>query len=188
MAAMSRPSGWQDRVESVMARFRGEGLVVAVSGGGDSVALLRLLHGLSDRLDLRLSVAHLNHHARGSDSDDDAEFVADLAASLGLPYDPGDWTPTRPAHFESDARRARYRWLAEVAQGRGAKFVAVGHTRDDQAETILFRILRGTGPRGLGGIPAERALTGAVRLVRPLLDASRDELRAYLAEIGQVYR
>ena len=80
-------------------------------------------------------------------------FVAELAGSLGLPFDLGHWRPERPAHFEADAREARYAWLAEVARRRGASVVAVGHTRDDQAETILHRIVRGTGPRGLAGIP-----------------------------------
>lgn len=185
---MSQSADWQDRVESNLNRLRGKGLVVAVSGGGDSVALLRLLHNMCDPLDLRLSVAHLNHQARGAESDADAAFVADLAASLDLPFDLGHWRAARTGHFESDARKARYHWLAEVAEGRGSRFVAVAHTRDDQAETILFRILRGTGPRGLAGIPAKRSLTEHATLVRPLLDVSRDELRAYLAAIGQPFR
>ena len=177
---------WIERAREALAACEGEGVVVAVSGGGDSVALLRALH--DTRLDLRLSVAHLDHHARGEASRADAAFVAELAASLGLPFDRGDWTPTRSNHFESDARKARYAWLAEVAARREARFVATGHTRDDQAETVLFRILRGTGPRGLAGIPPRRTLAEGVTLIRPLLDASRDELRRYLAEIGQPFR
>ena len=96
--------------------------------------------------------------------------------SLGLPFDLGHWQPHRAGHFESDARRARYDWLVEVARSRGAGVVAVGHTRDDQAETILHRILRGTGPRGLAGIPRRRRLAAdpAIQLVRPLLDVSRE--------------
>jgi len=183
---MSQP--WRDRVESALAPCRGEGLVVAVSGGGDSVALLRLAHAVRERLDLRISVAHLNHGTRGIASSDDAASVERLAASLGLPFDLGHWRPERANHFEADARSARYAWLTSVARERGASHVAVGHTRDDQAETILFRILRGTGPRGLSGIPSRRRLADGVTLIRPLLDVSRDDLRAHLEAIGQPFR
>ncbi len=164
--------------------------VVAVSGGGDSVGLLRLLHQLAPKTGLRLSVAHLDHGARGEASRADAEFVAELAASLGLPFDLGHWRPVRAKHFESDARRARYDWLIEVARARDAGVVAVGHTSDDQAETILHRILRGTGVRGLAGIPQRRILAAdpTITLARPLLSASRGEIRTYLTELGQTCR
>ncbi len=120
----------------------------------------------------------------------DAEFVAELAASLGLPFDLGQWRPTRAGHFESDARHVRYRWLVEIARSRGAAAVAVGHTRDDQAETILQRIVRGTGLVGLAGIPRWRVLATdpEIALVRPLLSASRNDIREYLAELGQPFR
>src|SRR5262249_6683078 len=84
----------------------------------------------------------------------------------------------------ADAGRARYAWLAEIAQARGAAAVAVGHTRDDQAETILHRILRGTGPHGLAGMPARRPLADSIALVRPLLKGGRGDVRAYLERIG----
>jgi tRNA(Ile)-lysidine synthase len=89
---------------------------------------------------------------------------------------------------ESAARKARYLLLGEMAEAVGARYVATGHTRDDQAETVLFRLLRGSGLRGLAGMPRTRPLTPAVALVRPLLDASRREVEAYLAEIGQGFR
>ncbi|OJW26986.1 MAG: tRNA lysidine(34) synthetase TilS [Planctomycetales bacterium 71-10] len=162
--------------------------MVAVSGGGDSVAMLLALHALRDELGLRLSVAHLDHNVRGEAAREDARFVADLAASLGLPFDLGSWRPTRPGHFEADARAARLAWLAGVARARGASAVAVGHTRDDQAETVLHRIVRGTGPRGLAGIPARRPLAAGVDLVRPLLDVSRRAIRDELARLGHAYR
>src|SRR3954447_11968021 len=167
---------------------RGGAWVVAVSGGGDSVGLLRALHALAPGLGLGLSVAHLDHGARGEAARGDAAFVADLAAALGLPFDLGRWRPGRPGHFEADARRARYAWLVEVARARGASAVAVGHTRDDQAETILHRIVRGTGLRGLAGIPRRRTLAEGVSLVRPLLGVTRAEVRGYLAAIGQPHR
>ncbi len=152
------------------------------------MGLLRVLHGLGPGLGLRLSVAHLDHGSRGEESRADARFVEELAAGLGLPIDPGHWRPSRASHFEADARRARYDWLAEVARGRGASAVAVGQTLDDQAETILHRILRGTGLRGLAGIPARRRLVPGVVLVRPLLGVTRHEVRGYLAALGQPFR
>jgi tRNA(Ile)-lysidine synthase len=186
---MSDIPSWLDSVATTVGRLRdrfGPRWVVGVSGGSDSVALLLLLTYLAP--DLSLSVAHLDHGTRGDLGRDDARFVGDLAERLGLPFDLGEWAPTRPSHFEADARRARYAWLAEVARDRGAGGVAVGHTRDDQAETVLHRIVRGTGPRGLAGIPRSRPLAEGVSLIRPLLDVGRDDLRAYLAAIGQTWR
>lgn len=162
--------------------------MLAVSGGSDSVALLRATHELAGSLGLELTVAHLDHGVRGAEAIADAHFVADLANSLGLPFVLGRWSPTRAGHFEADARRARYDWLAGVAADRGATIVATGHTRDDQAETVLHRAARGTGLRGLGGMAPRRPLAGGVALVRPLLGAGRDELRAYLAGLGQPWR
>jgi tRNA(Ile)-lysidine synthase len=164
--------------------------VVAVSGGGDSVALLRVLHQLAQEACLRLSVAHLDHGVREEAARADAAFVVELAESLGLPCDLGRWQPARATHFESDARRARYAWLLEVARSRGASAVAVAHTSDDQAETILHRIVRGTGLRGLAGMPQRRLLSSDpdISLVRPLLDVSRGELRDYLAALAQPFR
>jgi tRNA(Ile)-lysidine synthase len=191
-ANMDRPPAWLGRVGRVLTRRCGGGpgdvWVVAVSGGSDSVGLLRALHALAPGPGLRLSVAHLDHGARGEAARGDAAFVADLAAALGLPFDLGRWRPGRAGHFEADARRARYAWLIEVARARGASAVAVGHTRDDQAETILHRIVRGTGLRGLAGIPLRRPLAEGLSLVRPILDVTRDEVRDYLATLGQPYR
>ena len=183
------PPRWLSLVDRLVARHTGARVwVVAVSGGGDSVGLLRALHELAPTRGLTLSVAHLDHGTRGEVGKADAAFVAELAGALGLPVDLGAWTPTRPAHFEADARRARYSWLAETAQRRGAGVVAVGHTSDDQAETVLHRVLRGTGVRGLAGIPKTRVLAEGIRLVRPLRDVSRAEIRAYLDGLGQPCR
>jgi tRNA(Ile)-lysidine synthase len=185
---------WINRVERRVARWCERGLekswVVAVSGGGDSVGLLRVLHQLAGTLGLRISVAHLDHGVRGESARADAAFVAALAGSLGLPLVLGAWQPTRSGHFESDARRARYQWLTEVARVRGAAVIAVGHTLDDQAETILHRIVRGTGPRGLAGMPSRRVLSTSPRitLVRPLLGVCRHEVRDDLAARQQPFR
>jgi tRNA(Ile)-lysidine synthase len=147
-----------------------------------------VLVALAPGLGLKLSVAHLDHGVRGDAGQADAAFVAELAAALGLPFDLGRWQPDRPGHFEADARRARYAWLTETARARGATAIVVGHTRDDQAETILHRIVRGTGLRGLSGIPGRRLLAAGLTLVRPLLTVSRDEIRGYLGALGQTYR
>ena len=185
---------WIDRVERRVARWCKHGLgkawVLAVSGGGDSVGLLRVLHELSGPLGLRLSVAHLDHGVRGDEARADAAFVAAVAGSLGLPFILGSWRPTRSGHFESDARRARYQWLTEVARVHGASVIAVGHTSDDHTETILHRIIRGTGLRGLAGIPSRRVLSSCPRLTlaRPLLGVSRHEVRTYLDALKQPFR
>jgi tRNA(Ile)-lysidine synthase len=179
---------WLGRVRRALVPWRDRGVVVAVSGGGDSVGLLRIMHVLSGELDLRLSVAHLHHGIRAVEADADAAFVAGLAEALDLPCDVGRWRTERPGHIEADARRARYTWLAGVAHARGASAVAVGHTRDDQAETILHRVLRGTGPRGLAGMPRARPLAEGIRLIRPLLGIGRAEVRGYLEALGQPWR
>jgi tRNA(Ile)-lysidine synthase len=157
--------------------------VVAVSGGADSVALLR---GLLDAGAGPLTVAHFNHQLRGAESDADAEFVRELAAGLGLPFRLGEADVRAAAagdNLEATARRLRYDWLA----GLGGMWVATGHTADDQAETVLHRVIRGTGIQGLRGIAPRRELASGVRLVRPLLGITRAEVLDYLAKLGQPF-
>jgi tRNA(Ile)-lysidine synthase len=179
---------WIEKVRCALGDRRAVGVVVAVSGGSDSVGMLLALHRLAPEFPLRLSVAHLDHGVRGSAGEADAQFVRSLAESLDLPFDLGNWSPKRPGHFESDARRARYAWLLEAATGRRAELVAVGHTREDQAETILHHVLRGTGLRGLAGMPQRRTLAAGVSLIRPILEVSRADVRTYLNDLGQDYR
>jgi len=161
---------------------------VAVSGGADSVALLRLLESLRDPLGIALVVVHFNHGLRGAESDADAQFVADLASNLGLECIVGreDVQAAATRHkwnLEDAARRLRYAFFERlVGEGRAARIV-VAHTADDQAETVLAHLLRGTGPTGLAGIyPA------AGSIVRPLLHERREDLRKYLRGIGQAWR
>ncbi|MEW4527608.1 tRNA lysidine(34) synthetase TilS [Maioricimonas sp. JC845] len=168
-------------------------VVVGVSGGADSVALLHGLKRLASSHRLRLVAAHLDHGLRGSLSAEDAAWVHRLAGRLGIPIvtdqiDVAARAVAAGKGIEETARDARYRFLQTVAQERGARWIAVAHTADDQAETILHHILRGTGLSGLRGMPAKRTLPSHVVLVRPLLSVSRAELEAYLAEIGQDYR
>jgi tRNA(Ile)-lysidine synthase len=176
------------------------GIVVAVSGGADSVALVRALDAARDSLaPFPLVLAHLNHQLRGQDSDSDEEFVATLHAQLtaaGRPNlllcrtrrDIAAQARAEGANLEAVARRERYRWLAEVARNHGMKYIATGHTANDQAETVLHRLLRGTGLRGLRGIAARRQLEPGLTLVRPLLSATRADLLAYLRALNQPYR
>jgi len=164
--------------------------VVAVSGGPDSVALLRSLHAIAPQ---ELVVAHFNHQLRGTEGDEDLRFVRELAKSLKLQFRDGTADVREIAratgeNLEDAARRLRYRWLCETAGDVGATWVATGHTADDQAETILHRLVRGTGLHGLRGMPPRRELSAGVAVVRPLLQRSRSQVLAYLDEIGQPFR
>lgn len=161
--------------------------LAAVSGGPDSVALLRAMVRLRpDQAAGRIVVAHYNHRWRGEDSAGDGVFVQDLAASLGLACELGQ--ADERATSEESARDQRYAFLLATAHRVGARFVAVGHTTDDQAETILFRMLRGTGLTGLMGMPPSRPLSEATTLVRPLLAVRRKEVLSYLAALQQPFR
>ena len=173
--------------------FWSERLVVGVSGGADSVALLGGLHSLAagQGVPPRLLVAHAKHDLREAAAAD-AAFVAELAAKLGAPCvirdlrvrEPDD---VRGEGIEGRARRLRYEFMAAVAREEGARFVAVAHTADDQAETILHRSLRGTGLTGLTGMASARELSDGVALVRPLLAVPRGVVRGYLESRGQVW-
>ncbi len=169
-------------------------VVVAVSGGPDSVALLRALASLKGEAGGagRLVVAHFDHRLR-EDSAADAEFVRALARQLGLPFEKGEATAEQLAHpftdgVEAAVRLWRYAFLQSTAEKIGARYVALGHTADDQVETVLFNLLRGTGLSGLAGMPRARALGSATSLIRPMLDVRRSEVLEYLDQIGQSYR
>jgi tRNA(Ile)-lysidine synthase len=181
----------------------GDGIVVGVSGGPDSLCLLHVLLRLSQALDLRLHAAHLHHGARGVEADGDAEFVESLAAEWGLPVtvEQRDVPALARAHklaFEETARRVRYAFLARVAREIGARKIAVGHNADDQAETVLMHLLRGSGPGGLRGMlpstpiadyrmlePFKEAETSPpLDIIRPLLETPRVEIERYCAEQG----
>ncbi|MBV9209170.1 MAG: tRNA lysidine(34) synthetase TilS, partial [Acidobacteria bacterium] len=146
--------------------------VVAVSGGADSVALLLALDELlrAERLKLRLTIAHLNHGLRGEESAADARFVSELAAKLGYDIsqdviDVRGRASESKDNLEQAARRARYEFLADVAARLGAEWVLTAHTLDDQAETVLLRLMRGSGLEGLGGMEAVRVLDAERKIV-----------------------
>jgi tRNA(Ile)-lysidine synthase len=161
---------------------------VAVSGGADSVALLRLLHRLRSELGITLAVVHFNHALRGAESEADAAFVAELAGALELEFlaareDVGAEASRQGWNLEDAARRLRYAFFNRVIDEGRATHIAVAHTADDQAETVLARLMRGTGPTGLAGI---YPVAGTV--VRPLLGTRRENLREYLRANGQTWR
>jgi tRNA(Ile)-lysidine synthase len=163
-------------------------VLVALSGGPDSVALTLLLRELAARGECRLvGLAHLNHLLRdGAEADE--RFCREFAAALALPFHSERIVVRQLARewrrsVEDAARRARYDFFRRVIEATGADVVATGHTRDDQAETFLLRLLRGSGTRGLAAI-----LPVAGQVVRPVLDIARDELRAYLTEAAQPFR
>lgn len=168
--------------------FPAPGLVlVALSGGGDSVALVRCLAAISDRLGITVRAAHLNHSLRGGESDGDDAFCRELCNSLGIPLTVGR-LPENALHgtgesLETSARRARREFLLTLAKEVGAFRIATGHTSDDRAETVLQRMIRGTGPSGLAGI---RPVQGV--FVRPFLGEDRKSVRGYLKAMDVTWR
>lgn len=166
-------------------------VLLAVSGGADSVALLRACEKLwrEEPGDGRLVVLHANHQLRGAESDADADFVAALCETLGLPCVSRRLNVSVTGNGpEADARLARYAFFEETAEKLGARYLFTAHTRDDQAETVLHHVIRGTGLAGLAGMRKTRPLTPGVTLLRPMLDATREEVLAYLAALGQPFR
>jgi tRNA(Ile)-lysidine synthase len=155
----------------------GETVLVAVSGGADSVSLLSILTALAPAWRLTLHVLHIDHALR-PDSGRDAEFVRALGARLDVPVDV-ERVQVGPGSVEAAARAARYAALQAWADRLGAARIAIGHTADDQAETVLMRVLSGAGVRGLAAIPPVRA-----RIIRPLIELRRQALREALAEAG----
>ncbi len=184
-------AGLLERVWAFSERYallaRDMSVVVAVSGGPDSLCLLHLLYRLTPRLNLRPRVAHLDHQLR-PESADDARFVAQIAAAWGLPTKIGQEDVAALARssrtsLETAGRTARYRFLVATARETGAQVIAVGHTADDQAETVLLRLLRGAGPSGLAGMRPKR-LEAGIPIIRPLLETMRTEVEAYCAQQG----
>lgn len=174
-------------------RLEGHAVLIGISGGADSVALLRALVDARAAMRLELRGAHLNHQLRGPAADADAEWVEQLCGALAVPVTIGTVDVGRVARdagrgIEEVARNERYRFFEETARQFDCRHVAVAHTADDQAETILHHILRGTGLAGLTGMPAVRALDSGLLLVRPLLGLRRAELRNYLNDLDQTFR
>jgi tRNA(Ile)-lysidine synthase len=183
-AAMALSDAVAEAMDRLLPEWAAAPGIVAVSGGADSVALLTTLR------DHRPSVAHVNHALRGDESDADERFVRELSERFAVPCRVLRIDMAREAageNLEAAARALRYRWFAELAVELGAGWIATGHTADDQAETVLHRLIRGTGLQGLRGIAPIRR-DEPVPVVRPLLGATRAEVVAHLAELRQPYR
>ncbi len=166
----------------------GDLVLVAVSGGPDSAALLHALAQLGARLRFRLRAGHVHHGIRGADADADARTARSLARKLGVPFhqhrtDVPAYAESRGLSLEAAAREVRYRWLESVANRFRARRIATGHTADDQAETVLLNLLRGAGPRGLAGIPPVRG-----RIIRPLIGIPRSAVEHYCTAHQLAYR
>jgi tRNA(Ile)-lysidine synthase len=167
-------------------------LAVGLSGGADSVALLRALHQRSAELGLVLHAAHLHHGLRGAEADADLEFARALTAELGLPFhearvDVAAQARENSETIEEAARRRRYAWFRQLLASGQVDAVATAHTRDDQAETVLAKFLRGAWTEGLSGIhPVVDCPEG--RILRPFLNTTRAEVEAYLHALGQSWR
>ena len=187
----------QDCFDSTLARLlagrTGERVLLAVSGGIDSMTMADLF--LHSALRPSLAVAHFNFHLRGADSDGDEALVRDWCAQHGVPFfrqeaDTKSYAASRRLSLEMAARKLRYAWFSEVCREQGFAFLAVAHNLDDNAETLLLHLLRGTGLRGLCGIREAGLLSGAegVQLIRPLLGFSRREIEAYAVRSGVSFR
>lgn len=188
----SRPAGKIIRkVMQTLSRFEmlcpGDRVIAAVSGGADSVCLLHILHGLQEELGIELIVAHYDHGFRPEEDESETRFVRGLAKGMGLGFhsEKGELsTRTNGASLEEIARDARYAFLDDLSEKLKAHKIAVGHTLNDQAETVIMRLLRGSGPSGLAGIPPVRGR----KIIRPLIGIKRDEILSYLEQTGLSYK
>lgn len=171
----------------------GNAVVAALSGGADSVSLLRVLKSLESELGITVCACHLNHGLRGSDSDSDEQFCVQLCEKLNVPLEVrkvsiSDMLRSHES-TEQAARRVRYEFFACALEKFGSKTLATAHTASDNAETVLFNLTRGTGVSGLCGIPPVRALDGGsdLKVIRPLIYCTRNDVEGYLSQLSQDY-
>ena len=170
------------KVKETISRYGminpGDKVIVAVSGGPDSICMLDVLNGLSSELEIGIVVAHYNHGLRENEDESETLLVRSIAESKDLFFETvrNDYLKDGTASIEERARDARYSFLEEVRRNHKAQKIAVGHNLNDQAETVLMRLLRGSGPSGLAGIPPVRDN----RIIRPFIEIQRGEIMAYL--------
>ncbi|HEY3297419.1 MAG TPA: tRNA lysidine(34) synthetase TilS, partial [Armatimonadota bacterium] len=183
---MSRVTDLQQTMLATISRFSmvhpGDKVLVALSGGPDSVTLLHALWTAREELGITLLAAHLNHSIRGRESDKDAEYASEFAASLGVEctvekIDVPEIRKSLRLSEEETARIVRYDFLERTAANTGCSRIAVAHNADDQVETVILNVLRGTGLDGLSGMPPVRG-----QIIRPLIDVKRSQIEAYIEE------
>ena len=187
---------WTMQVREYMERNHmaepGDGVLAAVSGGADSVCLLLVLKTLEKSLGIRVTAFHLNHGLRGTEADRDERFVRELCERLQVPLnvvreDVAGYAKDQGYSEEEAGRILRYQWLEKTAKEFDCKRIATAHHKDDQTETVLMNLFRGSGLRGLGGIRPVRELSGTLTLIRPLLGINRQEIEAYLIEEKELW-
>ena len=176
-----------DKIKKIISSYNmvaeRDKILVAVSGGPDSVCLLDILNRLAPEYKLKLYMAHLNHGLRDKESDREQMFCQILAREMGIPFiTKKAKLKKEKGSLEEKARRIRYQFLEDSAGKIGAGKIALGHNADDQAETVLMRLIRGAGARGMSGIPPVRKTKGGLTVIRPLIGITRNEILEYLGE------
>ncbi|NQS99539.1 MAG: tRNA lysidine(34) synthetase TilS [Candidatus Omnitrophica bacterium] len=186
----------QELVKQTIEKFNllkaNDRVIVALSGGPDSVALLYVLARLKKDWRLHLHIAHLNHLLRKNEAEEDSKFVLSLAKKLDYPIscesiNVKDFAKRKKLSIEEAARKLRYDFLVKTAKENGANKIALGHNWNDQAETVLMRFLRGSGISGLRGMPAKRELSGCL-IIRPLIEIKREQIMNFLKAKKISYR
>ncbi len=185
------------KVEKTVSEYdmlkENDSVLVGVSGGADSVALIHILNEIALPFSLKLGVAHLNHSLRGNESDDDARFVAAVSDKLHLPCfiekkDVIKYKTENGLSLEEAGRRVRYAFFEDIAEREGYNRIALGHTCDDNAELVLMYLIRGSGPLGISGIPPVRpGLKDDLSIIRPLIKTARKEIIDYISEKNLSY-
>lgn len=165
----------------------GDGIVLAVSGGCDSMVMLEMFAHIKDKYNLKLYVAHVNHGLRGESSDRDEENVKSAASRHRIPFVSTKWKFTGKGNLQNEARAFRLNYLTDVAGQVGASVISTAHHEDDQAETVLLHLIRGTGLKGLSGISPKTEIKEGLALIRPLINISRSEVEAYAIEKSIAY-
>ncbi|MBU3911846.1 MAG: tRNA lysidine(34) synthetase TilS [Candidatus Omnitrophica bacterium] len=186
------PATFLDKIRSTIKKYRmldrHDSVLVGLSGGPDSVALLHALAAIKQDYSLKIYIAHIDHMFRGEESKQDRKFCQDLAESMGLTAfceerDIPKIAEEKGMSSEEVARLERYEFFFRVARENSVDKIAVGHTKDDQAETILMRMIRGSGLSGLGGMNPVKDMKGMV-VIRPLINATRQEIEGFIKECG----
>ncbi|UCH12011.1 MAG: tRNA lysidine(34) synthetase TilS, partial [Candidatus Omnitrophota bacterium] len=177
------------RIKDTIHKFsmlkKGDNVLVAISGGPDSVCLLLVLNSIKKKFGINLFCAHLNHRLRGVESDCDERYVKRLTKKHRIPLliesrNVTKFAKDKKFSLEQAARKLRYDFLLQTARKIGADKIAVGHTKDDQVETLFMRLFRGTGLRGLRGIPGVRKISPNISIIRPLIETPREEILFFL--------